>query len=140
MVSGDSSSGGYTGPAIWLNPLQVVMQPLTVQAFVATVSGGSGTVTWSVDGIAGGNATVGTVDSSGNYTSPARAGKHVVNASVTVSDTTVFCNASVNVISSALAVAVSTGVPSGTSYIGALAFDSTTGVLYIYTSSGWVGA
>lgn len=40
--------------------------------FAASVTGVSNTaVTWSVNGVAGGNATVGTVDANGNYTPPA---------------------------------------------------------------------
>src|ERR1700686_1651752 len=35
-------------------------------------------VTWSVDGVAGGNASVGTISASGLYTPPALAGVHVV--------------------------------------------------------------
>jgi hypothetical protein len=42
------------------------------QGFSATVAGTASTaVTWQVDGIAGGNATVGTISSSGLYTAPA---------------------------------------------------------------------
>ena len=44
----------------------------TVQAFIATVTGTTNTaVTWQVNGTTGGNATVGTIDASGNYTAPA---------------------------------------------------------------------
>ena len=126
--------------AVSLNPTQVVMQALGTQAFVATLSGGSGTVVWSVDGIVGGNATVGTVDGSGNYVAPWQAGKHVVNATATIGDFTPFANAAVNIISTAPNVAISTTVPTVASYIGALVFDSTSGVLYVYTSGGWVVA
>jgi hypothetical protein len=37
-------------------------------------------VAWSVDGVAGGNASVGTITATGLYTPPARAGVHVVKA------------------------------------------------------------
>jgi len=37
-------------------------------------------VTWSVDGVPGGNATVGTISASGLYTPPAIAGVHVLKA------------------------------------------------------------
>jgi hypothetical protein len=39
--------------------------------FSATVTGSSTSVTWSVNSTPGGNATLGTVNSSGNYTAPA---------------------------------------------------------------------
>ncbi len=43
----------------------------TTRAFAATVGGSANTtVTWSVNGVAGGNSTVGTISSSGLYTAP----------------------------------------------------------------------
>jgi hypothetical protein len=47
--------------------------------FTAATTGG-GTLVWSVNGIAGGDATVGTVDTAGNYTAPAIS--HSINAVV----------------------------------------------------------
>jgi len=42
------------------------------QAFAASVAGSSNpAVTWSVNGAAGGNATLGTIDANGNFTAPA---------------------------------------------------------------------
>lgn len=49
------------------------------QQFTASVSGG-GAVTWSVDGIAGGNGTVGTIGSGGLYTPGSAVGTHTVLA------------------------------------------------------------
>ena len=49
------------------------------QQFTASVPGG-GAATWTVDGIAGGNSTVGTVSSSGLYVAPGTAGTHTVLA------------------------------------------------------------
>lgn len=125
--------------AIAINPLQVVMQALGTQAFVSTTDI-VGTVVWSVDGVAGGNATVGTVDASGNYVAPWQAGNHAVNAYVTDGDNTAFANAAVIVATTAPGVVVQTTAPTGTSYIGALVFDSVSAVLYVYTSTGWVVA
>lgn len=79
-----------------INPTQVVLVGLATQTFVATLSGISGSVVWSVDGIAGGNSTVGTVVG-GVYTAPSSTGSHVVTATVTSGPTTVFANASINV-------------------------------------------
>ncbi len=39
--------------------------------FTATVTGDTAGVNWSVNGIASGNSTVGTIDAAGNYTAPA---------------------------------------------------------------------
>jgi hypothetical protein len=41
---------------------------------------GSGTATWSVDGVAGGNSTTGIITSGGLYTPPGTAGTHTVTA------------------------------------------------------------
>jgi hypothetical protein len=44
----------------------------TTQQFIATVTGTTNTaVTWQVNGVTGGNATVGTINTSGLYTGPA---------------------------------------------------------------------
>lgn len=83
-------------PSVAIDPLQVVMVGLTTQAFVATLSGISGSVVWSVDGIIGGNSTVGTIVS-GVYTAPSSTGFHTVTATVTAGPDTVFANAAVNV-------------------------------------------
>jgi PQQ-like domain len=47
------------------------------QQFTATVPGG-GAAAWKVDGIAGGNTTVGTIRSNGVYVPPSTAGTHTV--------------------------------------------------------------
>jgi hypothetical protein len=43
----------------------------TSAQLTATVTGGTGGVTWAVNGVAGGNSTVGTISSSGLYQAPA---------------------------------------------------------------------
>ena len=65
-----------TGDAVTVtvttNPSVSQVYTSTTQVFMATVTGTSDTaVTWQVDGVTGGNATVGTIDGSGNYTAPA---------------------------------------------------------------------
>lgn len=81
---------------IAVNPTQVVLTGLATQTFIATLSGISGSVVWSVDGIVGGNSTVGTV-AAGVYAAPSSTGSHVVTATVTSGPTTVFANAAVRV-------------------------------------------
>lgn len=57
---------------IKVSPNQATLRPGALQQFSATVSGTTNTaVTWSVNGIAGGNASVGIVSASGLYTAPA---------------------------------------------------------------------
>jgi PKD repeat protein len=58
-----------TSVAISGAPASMVVS--TSAQLTATVTNGSGTTAWSVNGIAGGNSTVGTVSSSGLYRSPA---------------------------------------------------------------------
>ena len=54
--------------------------PQTVR-FTASISGvKSGNVTWAVDGITGGDSTVGTITATGVYTPPTTAGSHTVQA------------------------------------------------------------
>ena len=70
-------SGSGTGLAV--SPRSVVV--VSGHASQFTTSGGSGTVTWSVDNIAGGSAAVGTITSTGVYMAPSTTGSHTVTAS-----------------------------------------------------------
>ena len=80
----NSGLGGTTSTPVTLSvtaaaPVTVSVSPASAsvpvtqtQRFIATVSGSTNTaVTWSVNGVTGGNATVGTISSSGLYTAPA---------------------------------------------------------------------
>jgi hypothetical protein len=72
------------------------------QTFVATVSNATNTsVTWSVNGIAGGNATVGTINSNGVYISPSDlpASTSVTVQAASVADTTKSATAAVTITS-----------------------------------------
>jgi hypothetical protein len=69
--------------SVAVSPKTKMMRGLTTTQFTASVNNtNTKTVTWAVNGVAGGNATVGTVNSSGLYSAPA-----VVPASVTVAAT-----------------------------------------------------
>jgi hypothetical protein len=71
-----------------VSPATVDVAATQTQQFNATVQGYStSTVTWSVDNVAGGNSTVGTINSSGMYTSPAVPGSHTITATSTASAT-----------------------------------------------------
>lgn len=66
------AAGGAVNVVVSTNPVVSEVYTTTTQAFLATVTGTTNTtVTWQVDGVTSGNATVGTIDSSGNYTAPA---------------------------------------------------------------------
>jgi chitodextrinase len=64
----------YTGIAV--SPRVAALTATGTQQFTATV----GSVTWSVDGVNGGSASVGTISTTGLYTPPATVGSHVVTA------------------------------------------------------------
>src|SRR5262249_36951147 len=68
-----------TGAGLSITPRTVVVVSGRSSQF--TTSGGSGTVTWSVDNIAGGSSTVGTITSTGVYTAPNTISTHTVTAS-----------------------------------------------------------
>ena len=58
--------------AVSVSPTSASVQVSATQPFSATVTGSNNTgVTWSVNGVAGGNTTTGTISASGLYTAPA---------------------------------------------------------------------
>ncbi|SPF46907.1 hypothetical protein SBA1_690004 [Candidatus Sulfotelmatobacter kueseliae] len=57
---------------VWISPTGATVSTNQGQQFDAIVSGNSNTaVTWEVNGVTGGNSTVGTISTSGLYTAPA---------------------------------------------------------------------
>ncbi len=93
-------------PVVSVTPTTATIQATKSQQFSATVTGAANTaVTWSVNSVAGGNATVGTITASGFYTAPVA----VPNpASVTIRATSV-----ANVTASAAATLTVTQPPGG---------------------------
>jgi parallel beta-helix repeat protein len=91
-----------TSVSVVVGPGTASLAPGATQAFTATVSGSTNTaVNWSVDGIANGNSTVGTLIGTGNtvtYTAPAATGSHSV-AAVSQADTTKASSATVTISS-----------------------------------------
>jgi hypothetical protein len=75
-----SGTGLAPTSTVALNTYQASLTPGQTLQFQATVQGPSQNVTWSVDGIAGGNPSVGTISSSGLYISPPTSGLHHVAA------------------------------------------------------------
>jgi hypothetical protein len=69
--------------AVAVSPQSVVVFAGQLKQFTASVTGDNTGVTWSVNGISGGNNAVGTIDSTGNYTAPVVA----TNAIATVAAT-----------------------------------------------------
>jgi uncharacterized protein (DUF1800 family) len=69
---------------VQVNPSSAQLLTGETQQFNATVSGTTNTaVTWSVNGLAGGNSTVGSINSSGLYTAPAAAPASAVTVTAT---------------------------------------------------------
>src|SRR6266481_5312674 len=73
---------------VTISPTSATVAAGGTQQFTATVQNTSNTaVTWQVNGVMGGNATVGTISSSGLYTAPASPATVTVTA-VSQADTT----------------------------------------------------
>jgi hypothetical protein len=86
-----------SGVNVKLSPSRAAVTTGVGQTFTAAVTGTTNTaVTWSVDGTAGGNTTVGSISTGGVYTPPSTTGTHTVTAT-SVANTAVSANASVAV-------------------------------------------
>jgi Immunoglobulin I-set domain len=79
-VNSPDNPGGTSSPflfqvgAVTVSPHSATVKVGNTQSFTATVVGLSSTkVSWSVNGILGGNSTSGTIDATGLYTAPATA-------------------------------------------------------------------
>ncbi len=76
-----SGTGVVASSAVSVTPGQGSITPIQTEQFSATVNGVTSTnVTWAVDGIAGGNSTVGTISTSGLYTPPSTSATHIIKA------------------------------------------------------------
>lgn len=96
--SSTSASSAVTVFSLAVSPATAGLGTGTTQQFSALVQGLSdASLTWSVDGVAGGNATVGTVTAQGFYTAPSQVGAHTVT--VTVASTSASATSSVSVFS-----------------------------------------
>jgi uncharacterized protein (DUF1800 family) len=70
--AGLTNGNGSVQPAVTTAPATAAVRAGSAQAFSASVTGlSSPSVTWAVNGISGGDSTVGTIDATGNYTAPA---------------------------------------------------------------------
>ncbi len=83
-----TGTGATPTSTVSIVPVQASMTPGQSAQFQAYINGvASSNVTWTVDGTAGGNGSIGTVSSSGLYTAPATAGPHQVAATSTANTT-----------------------------------------------------
>src|SRR5581483_4209444 len=76
----------YNHVIIW--PRVTSISPWQTVQFQATQpSNGSATLTWSVDGVAGGNQTVGLISATGLYSPPSTVGTHTITVAPASSPT-----------------------------------------------------
>lgn len=98
--SNSSSSNPPPPPiSVSVSPTPAFVGSAATIPFAAVVTNDTSGVTWSVNGTAGGNSTVGTIDANGNFTAPAV----TQNASETITatskkDSTKSASATVNII------------------------------------------
>lgn len=107
---GSTSSSPNSTITVALSPTSANVAAGATTQFSATVTGSANTsVTWSVDGVNGGNSSTGTITSSGRYTAPSVAGSHTVTAT-SVADTSDSAKATVTVTLQTLAVSPSSAL------------------------------
>jgi len=88
-----------SGSGVSMMPVTASVIVSGTQQFQARACGLSPSdLTWAVEGIVGGNASVGTVDSTGMYTAPASDGTHQLQA-ISVADSTKKASATVKIFS-----------------------------------------
>ncbi len=92
-----SASAAISVINLTISPATATANPSASQQFTALLQGSPSSFTWSVDGTVGGNATVGTVSTSGLYSAPGALGQHTITATTTTSPT-VSVNATLTVI------------------------------------------
>ncbi|MDE3162515.1 MAG: hypothetical protein KGL64_04575 [Acidobacteriota bacterium] len=96
-------SAGVAAPVLVnVSPASVSMAAAATQQFSAVVGNNANqSVVWSVDGIVGGNLSVGTIDASGFYAAPTQSGSHTVTAA-SVADPAATGSAAVTIFSDSL--------------------------------------
>ncbi len=135
-----------TAVSISISPTSAALQTGATQQFSTTVSGTTNTsVTWSVNGVQGGNSTTGTVSTSGLYTAPATAPSSSVTVTATsVADSTKSASANVTISTATTTTATKTttsgtyalSVSTQSNRSGAYALNGATlsGNAYVFTS------
>jgi DNA-binding beta-propeller fold protein YncE len=127
--------------SVSISPRTAVVVTGQTQQFTATVSGTTDTaVTWSVNNIAGGNATVGTISTTGLYTAPGTAPRPntVTVKAASVSDPIGFAAATVTigaVPSPPITLSANSGSPGQTLTISGAAFDPAASTSVVFTDS-----
>ena len=103
--------------SVAVSPTQAALQVGKTQQFTSSVSGSSNTaVTWSVNGVAGGNSTLGAISTAGLYTAPSAvpSGSSVNVTATSAADTTKSASAAVSISAAPATVSVSVSPTSAT--------------------------
>lgn len=95
--------------AVSISPSSATLATNATQQFTASVTGtANAAVTWQVNNVTGGNATTGTINSSGLYTAPAAVpGSSVSVRAVSQADATKSASATVTITAPAIAISIS---------------------------------
>ncbi len=116
-----SGTGSSSSVVVTISPTTATVPVGRTQQFTATVTGTTDTsVTWLVNGTAGGNSTVGTISTTGLYTAPGTepSGGTVTVTAQSVADSTQSANASVTITTVYANIDDSTTLDSGGSAYG----------------------
>jgi len=85
-VSASTTVNVTSNPGFEVSPGAATVPPTGMQAFHAQACGAaSSSVSWTVDNVAGGNSSVGTITADGVYTAPVATGTHTVQGTDTQS-------------------------------------------------------
>jgi hypothetical protein len=109
-IGGSEHIAFASGVAVTISPTSTTVPTGATQQFTATVTGMSNTsVTWSVNGIQGGNSTLGTVSTGGLYTAPSTVpSTNLVTVTATgLADTTKTASATVTITAASSALQIS---------------------------------
>lgn len=102
-LSDVKNSGGGQATGVTVSPGAASLNPFDIQGFTAKVQGTTNNaVTWQVNGVTGGSATTGIIDSAGHYTAP-----HAIVSSLAANDP---ITVTITAISQASATATGTAV------------------------------
>jgi len=101
VATADSSKTASTSMriiAITISPLQAQMYVGDQQQFTASVTGGvNNTINWQVNGVPGGNSSVGTISANGVYTAPALISDVAISVEASNTDPSIFASANITV-------------------------------------------
>jgi len=122
-----------------ITPANPVVGAGATQQFSAAVQGETGgSFTWTVDGVTGGNSTVGTISSAGLYTAPAQSGSHTLSATLT-SDTSATASTAISVFTLSVSPVGVTLLDPATTQQFTAAFAGTSSVNVTWSVDGVAG-